>query len=125
MSELNKYIDDFIEEKLLHLHTAYIGRVTNINGDGSYSVQPLTLTRSFGNQAKKQAVINNVHTIDGVAVKGIGVVVLCICCERDISQAVNNVISLPALGHHEMKDSVIVGTINGWNYDNEAYGEAD
>ena len=40
-----------------------------------------------------------------------GDVVVCICCERDISQAKKGINSTPAIGHHSMSDSVIIGVL--------------
>lgn len=40
-----------------------------------------------------------------------GDIVLCVCCERDITEAKKGNNSTPALGHHSMSDSVIVGVL--------------
>lgn len=107
-------LDDFVEEKLLHLHTAYLGRVVSTNSDGTIDVQPLTLTKQYGREAKKQAILSGLYCLDDVYDKITeGSTVLCIVCERDITEAKKGNSALPARGHHLMKDSVIIGTING------------
>ena len=40
-----------------------------------------------------------------------GDIVICVCCERDITEAKNGRNSTPAIGHHSMSDSVIVGCL--------------
>lgn len=40
-----------------------------------------------------------------------GDIVICVCCERDITDAKKGINSTPALGHHSMSDSVIVGVL--------------
>lgn len=40
-----------------------------------------------------------------------GDIVVCVCCERDISQAKKGINSTPAIGHHSMSDSIIIGVL--------------
>lgn len=40
-----------------------------------------------------------------------GDVVLCVCCDRDISQTKSGNMATPALGHHNQADSIIVGIL--------------
>jgi len=40
-----------------------------------------------------------------------GDIVLCVCCERDITDAKRGKNSVPALGRHSMSSSVIVGVL--------------
>ena len=40
-----------------------------------------------------------------------GDIVVCVCCERDISAAKKGVNTTPAIGHHSMSDSVIIGCL--------------
>ena len=80
-------LDDFVEEKLLHLHTAFLGKVISANtNSGTFDVQPLTLTKQYGKDAKKQAIISGILCLDDVYDKvSSGSTVLCIVCERDIT----------------------------------------
>ncbi len=41
-----------------------------------------------------------------------GDVVLCVCCDRDITQAKNGANTLPPPGHHSLENSVVIGVIN-------------
>ena len=40
-----------------------------------------------------------------------GDIVFCVCSDRDITQTKKGKSALPALGHHEIKDAVIVGCL--------------
>lgn len=40
-----------------------------------------------------------------------GNIVICVCCDRDISAAKNGINAVPAVGHHSLSDSVIVGIL--------------
>jgi hypothetical protein len=105
-------LDDFMEEKLLHTHTAFLGKVIKVNSQNDIDVQPLTLTQQAGQPPKTQALITGLSCIDNVwSYVKVGCTALCVVCERDITDARKGVSSLPARGRHNMKDSVIVGTI--------------
>ena len=43
-----------------------------------------------------------------------GDLVLCVCAERDISSSVKGISTTPPVGHHEIKDAVVVGLFGGW-----------
>lgn len=144
------FFENLIENKLKNLHTAYLAKVISVNGNTA-KIQPLGLTKAYGDTAKKQSPLSNVpiaaqkieektiSVVTGVSpnvtkaddvVKSVtlnvttetvtvaqkrqiaaGDIVVCICCERDISAAKKGVNSTPALGHHSMSDSVIVGCL--------------
>lgn len=58
---LQTALDNMIEEKLLSVHTAFIGKVLSVSSDGKYArVQPLNLIKAVKNNAKEQAVLDNV-----------------------------------------------------------------
>lgn len=42
-----------------------------------------------------------------------GDIVLCICAERDISSSVKGRSTTPPVGHHQIKDAIVVGLIGG------------
>lgn len=48
MSRAVGTLNDFIEEKLLHLHTSTIARVERVNSNKTYDVQPLIMTKEVG-----------------------------------------------------------------------------
>ena len=130
------FIDAMIEKKLLDLHCGYIGKVVSTNGETA-TVQPLGLIKEKGNATTKaQAVVSNVpiacrHKIttqtitfatddDGgkqtmqVAVPvpiAKGDVVVCLCADRDISEARRGNNVLPPAGRHSISDSIIVGIL--------------
>lgn len=43
-----------------------------------------------------------------------GDIVLCVCAERDISSSVKGMSTTPPVGHHQIKDAVVVGLFGGW-----------
>lgn len=43
-------LNDFIEEKLLHLHTSTIAEVKRVNSNKTYDVQPLIMTKEVGDE---------------------------------------------------------------------------
>ena len=83
------------------------------------------MVKAYGENAKSQSPLSNVPivnsarykaTIEGEELKNIkpiasGDIVLCVCCERDITEAKKGNNSTPALGRHSMSDSVIVGIL--------------
>lgn len=52
--------------------------------------------------------------IDVVEVEDVaaGDIVICVCCDRDITEARKGNNSVPSIGHHSMSSSVIVGVIS-------------
>jgi len=48
MSRAVGTLNDFIEEKLLQLHTSTIARVERVNNNKTYDVQPLIMTKEVG-----------------------------------------------------------------------------
>lgn len=134
-----KYIEDIIEEKLLYLHTAFLAKVLSTDGKIA-KIQPLNMIKQYGEEAKKQAVIEDVpilqsvkkfKEIDCICVTGtaensldtekrkhikmipveVGDIVLCVCSERDITETKKGTISLPVPGHHMIHDAIIAGVL--------------
>ena len=130
-------LNEFMEEKLLSLHTAFIGQIVSIKA-GKARVQPLSMIKQYGQEAIQPAVIDDVpipkslykielfpyipkndpsHTHRGhvmlVPVQT-GDIVLCVCVERDISDTQNGNMAVPNVGHHEIKDAVIVHVLSEW-----------
>lgn len=58
--------DNIIEEKLLNLHTAFIGKVVSVQGSEMCSVKPLDKIKAYGKSAKSQAVITRVPILNHV-----------------------------------------------------------
>lgn len=160
-STMSNMFNDIIEQKMLHVHTAFLGKIISFNSTKHIAtVQPLTLQKQYGKSAKKQSVLTDIpvaHTaqfkftweyiddwIDGnqgcadghctchpqkrrhVKMQWIspGDICICVVCERDITAARRGESDIPALGHHEIKDAVVVGTLDlsAPDYPREVWG---
>ena len=117
--------DGMMEEKLLNLHTAFIAKVVSVQGN-TCTVRPLDKIKAYGQAAKAQAVISRVPVLSHVhhfsvddeghlTMKPIeaGDLVFCVCAERDISSSVKGQSTTPPIGHHQIKDALVVGLIGG------------
>lgn len=108
------YFKNLVEQKVLSLHTTYIATVISVNGNYA-KIQPLSLTKAVGNNAKKQSVLENVP-ISQVVLRVLnedesleGKTVIVSCAERDISQTRKGLFALPSYRHHSLSDSIITG----------------
>lgn len=130
------FFENMIENKLKNLHTAYLATVLSTNGKTA-KIKPLCMTKAYGQNELSQSVLSNVPIADNVfhpiikiytvvvepypnaqkadievlqkkPVKA-GDIVICVCCERDITDARKGRDTVPPVGHHSMSDSVIVG----------------
>ena len=135
------FFENMIENKLKSLHTAYLAKVLSVNGstakiqplgltkaygkaaqkqsilssvpilDSAYKVREKSMffvvSVDFANRTFKQV---STKVAEVVPIKS-GDIVICVVCERDISEAKKGNNSTPALGHHSMSDSVIVGVL--------------
>ena len=124
------WIENLIEDKLLNLHTAFLGRVVSVNGDAA-RVQPrMTYGAAGGVRTEHKAVsvmipknvkykaetityftgsnttnTKEVLTPDSVLV---GDIVFCGVCERDITNARNGIETLASSRRHNVNDGVIL-----------------
>lgn len=126
-----KFFDDIVDKKLYDMHTAYLAKVISVSGTNA-KVQPLDMIKQYGESAQTQAVVSNVPitksaqnkiakqtiSIDGKSYDlavlspiSAGDIVICVCCDRNISYSRKGVISVPTAGHHSISDSVIVGIL--------------
>lgn len=119
-----KFFESIVNKKMLDLHTAFLGKVISVSGD-SAKVQPLGMTKEIGGAAKPFAPVSSVPItqqaryklkVSGEAVVSAspiesGDVVICVCCDRDITAAKQGKSVLPPAGHHTMSDCVIVGIL--------------
>lgn len=127
MSNFFAGFENVINNKLLNMHTAYLAKVLSVNGSTA-KIQPLGYSKAYGQNAQKQSPLSNVPILNSAKYKiskteienkdvakitsiAKGDIVLCVCCERDITEAKKGKNSTPALGHHNMSDSVIVGIL--------------
>lgn len=125
------FFENLVDNKIKSIHTAYLAKVISTDG-ATAKIQPLGLTKAYGETAKAQSPLSSVPILqnarykispetgdtvpeEGAAAKitplKAGDIVLCVCCERDITEARKGRNSVPSLGHHKMSASVIVGVI--------------
>lgn len=103
--------NNMIEEKLLNMHTAYLAKVISTNGTTA-KIQPLGNVKAYGQNAKAQSPLSNVPILKQARNEiTTGDIVLCVCCERSITDAKKGINSTPVIGHHSMSDSIIVGCL--------------
>lgn len=109
------FFKNLVEQKLLSLHTCYLAKVLSTSGNMA-NIQPLSLVKPVGGNAKKQAVIENVpinrtvlYVLQENSENLTGKVAIVICCERDISQTRKGIFALPSLRRHSLSDSIIIG----------------
>lgn len=118
-----KFFENMIEKQMLDLHVAFLARVLNVNGNKA-KIQPIGLTKEMGGTSKEFAPISSVpitnqarhkfNIIDEVVYAqeiNSGDVVVCVCCDRDITEAQKGTSVLPPPGHHTMSDCIIVGIL--------------
>ncbi len=129
------FVDSAIERKLLDLHCAYIGKVVSTDGSTA-TVQPLGKIKEVGSTSgKTQAVVANVpiackkfasktitylisadgatrsETVAVPSALAAGDLVVCVCADRDITDARRGVNAVPPVGRHTISDSIIVGIL--------------
>ncbi len=132
------FFENMIENKLKNLHTAYLATVISATKKTA-KIKPLCMTKAYGQNELSQSVLSNVPIADNVfhpiektytvvvepypyaqkmEIKVIekkpiqaGDIVVCVCCERDITEARKGRDTVPPVGHHSMSDSVIVGCL--------------
>lgn len=129
-----KFFEGAIEKKLLDMHCCYIGKVVSTDGDTA-TVQPLGLMKDVGSTATRtQAVVSDVpiacqkivskeieytdgggtarkQTIAVPAALSKGDLVVCLCADRNITEARKGNNALPPAGRHSISDSIIVGIL--------------
>lgn len=135
MSGLN-IMENIIEEKLLNLHTCYIAKVLSFDGTKA-NLQPLNMIKQYGKPAQKQSILTGVPVIQSARYKlgtevrscfvggtsreqrkhlitkplSAGDLVVCICGDRNITEAIKGNVSQPPVGHHSMGDSIVIGVL--------------
>ena len=128
---MSDYVHDIVDEAMMNLSTAYLAKVIAVTSTTA-TVQPLGKIKQYGSDAQKQAVVSNIPvlrnarnkitsktiTIDGTDYTlatltpiAAGDIVLCVVCDRDITQALKGTDAVPPVGHHSKSDSVVVGVI--------------
>lgn len=141
MSQVGTAFDDFIEQKLLNTHTAYIAKVTAVNGN-RLNIQPLQMYKEYGVSASAYPIIIDVpyiqrrfkvsedkhshdvkdaddieilphtHKHEIEEIYEVGDLVLAVVCERDITNSLKGELALPLTNsRHSLNNSVVVGRI--------------
>lgn len=118
-----KFFDDMINKKLLDLHTAFLAKILSVSGNQA-KIQPLGLTKEIGGTARPYAPVSSVPftrnsryklSADGGVLTASAVtngdIVICVCCDRDITEAKCGKNVLPPVGHHNMSDCIIIGVL--------------
>lgn len=129
MAGITTVINELIETKLLTLHTAFLGTVISVNtANRTATVQPLVQTKQVGKKGGiKQAVLSNIpvmqnamYKITGINEDGMAIVrriatgniVLCVVCERDITDAKKGKSAVPRTNaHHKLQDAIVIGVL--------------
>ena len=127
-------VNGLIEEKMLNASTAFIGKVISFNEKKkTATVQPLTMSKAYGKEAKKRAVLTDIPVTNNGQYKlkfryiscekfaggyfaerqyiGAGDLVVCVVSDRDISEAIKGNAAVPTTGHHEMQNAIVVGCL--------------
>lgn len=128
-----------VDQMLLGVHTAFLGKIVSFQADKkTATVQPLTLEKQVGQNGSPQSVLTNIPVLNHACFKYSltdraclvdssgatesrthmiaeplkpGDLCLCVTCERDITEARRGNSVVPPLGHHERKDSIVIGVI--------------
>lgn len=116
-------VKNLIDEKMKSLHVAYLAKVISVS-NGRAKIQPLGLITQNGSQ-QSQSVLTNVPITQAAQYKisrdedgfakltplSAGDIVICLCCDRYIGDALKGNNTLLPAGWHSKSDSVIVGII--------------
>ena len=105
-----KFFEQMIENRMMDLHTAFLAKVCSVSGDEA-KIQPLGMRKEVGEQAEAYPVIPDVRKTKQVEKLESGDIVVCVVCDRDITDALKGINTLPPGGHHTMSDCVIVGVM--------------
>lgn len=110
-------IEQIINSKIMNMHTAYLSKVISFNQDKA-DIQPLVATVSYDGSSEPYPIIPNVPVIVSARKNGQnkelseGNIVLVVCCERSITEALKGKINTSANGgQYSLSDSVIVGVL--------------
>lgn len=126
--DITNVINQLIETKLLRLHTAFLGVVLAVDTSKyTANIQPLTMAKQAGKtDGIRQPVLMNTPVLKNAMYKITGIsegkatattistgdIVLCVACERDITDAKKGKSAIPkTTGHHQLQDSIVVGVL--------------
>lgn len=104
----DKVIENIIEDRLLELSTAYLAKVISVKGRRA-KIQPLGKVKEIGKKEQTQSVLTSVPFPKHIEKLEKDDIVLCVCCDRNITEALKGRNVLPPCGHHSKSDSIIIG----------------
>lgn len=134
-------ISNMIEQKLLGLHTCYLAKVLSTDGktakilplgkvkaygEEGKEQSPLTnvpIINSARYKFKSQLISYTTNVIEHDAYNNsqtfalvpeeiqAGDIVVCVCGDRNITDAKKGINSVPPAGHHSQSDSIIIGIL--------------
>lgn len=108
-----KYLEQLVEDKLTAMHTAFIGRVLSFSG-ASARVQPLGGIKALLVDIPViESARYRLKTREPVSIEALkeGDLVLCLCCESDISGSRRGQDSRPTPAKFSLSDAVVVGVL--------------
>ena len=110
-------LEQIINSRIMNIHTAYLAKVISFNQNKA-DIQPLVASVSYDGNSEPYPIIPNVPVIVSARKNGQneelgeGDIVLAVCCERSISDALKGKINTSANGgQYSLSDSVIVGVL--------------
>lgn len=126
-------VNSFIDEKMLNMNTVFLGKIISFNqSKKTATVQPLTMTKAYGKEAKKRAILTDIPVTNNAQYKlryrfiscdnfkgyfaereyiKSGDICVCVVADRDISEAKKGNSALPTAGHHEIHDAIVIGIL--------------
>ncbi|MCM1544696.1 MAG: hypothetical protein NC110_05285 [Ruminococcus sp.] len=122
--EAAKVIKQLINNSLSGLHTAFLAKIVTYS-DGYATVQPLYMIRDATGNNVKSSVVSNIPVISSARYKtvigsdstlkaeplNVGDIVLCVACEKDITEAKQGSYDAPSLMNFDISSSVVVGVL--------------
>lgn len=124
MKEAYNALNDWLEERLLQLHTGFFAKVISYDESSRRAViQPLQKRKELGFEAEDYAVIQNVPvTSQRFRINGVeymcplilkeGDTVYASCAQREIDNVLNGQSRLPSsFRRHSMNDAVITAVV--------------
>lgn len=122
--EVSKVIQQLINNSLSGLHTAFLAKIVSYS-NGYATVQPLYMIRDAAGNIVKSSVVSNIPVVSSAQYKTVigsdstlkaeplrvGNIVLCIACEKDITEAKHGLYDSPSLMNFDISSSVVVGVL--------------
>lgn len=132
MNEL-KFLHNFVNQKILNIHTSYLGKVLSVKGDTA-RLKPLGVYRATGGEAMEQKTttalippnikfrtetityrISDTESESKTVLMpenlAVGDIVYVGICDRDISNAKNGNTNEATARHHNINDGVILQVV--------------